>query len=450
MPTSPPHVTVLGAGLAGLTAAWQLSQRGIPVRVIEQEAQVGGMAKTVEKDGFRFDYGPHRFYSRDPAIIDLFNHLAGDEILVHTRRSRVRLNGSYLDYPPSLPNLVRNLHLSTGIGCMLDYVHATCRRRLFPASEPDFQTWIVNRFGRRVYEINFEPYTQKVWGLPPKELSVELARRRVSAPNLGEVFLRLVSPRPGANNPYVTSFWYPKSGIGLLSERMAEDIRKQGGEVWLGHSVEALHLADNRVAKLTLSCKDGRVTIPCKWVLSTIPLPQLARRLEPLVADEIQQAAQLSYRALIYVFLMLDRPAIGADHWLYFPEERFVFNRVSEPKTFSPTHAPPRKTSLCVEITCTEGDSVWQLPAGALFDQIVQDLSAAGLIRSEQVEGHFTHRSRWAYPVYQVGYERPLRMLLNTIDRITNLFTFGRNGGFDYGNMSEAMASGLAAAAMIP
>jgi protoporphyrinogen oxidase len=449
MDTKSPPVTILGAGLAGLTAAWHLSHRGIPVRVIEQDSQVGGMARTVEKDGFRFDYGPHRFYSHDPVIIELFNTLASGEIMVHNRQSRVRLKGSYLDYPPSLPNLIRNLRLSTGMRCLLDYVYATSRRRILKGSEPDFQSWVINRFGRRVYEINFESYTQKVWGVPPENLSAELARRRVSAPNLGDVMLRLIFPHHRGNKPYVTSFWYPKSGIGRLAERMAEDIRQRGGEIWLNQSVEALHLSARQVVQLELSQRNGKVDIPCKWVLSTIPLPRLVQRLNPPPDVEIQQAAMLPYRALIYVFLMLDRPAIGKDHWLYFPEERFLFNRVSEPKTFSPTHAPPGKTSLCVEITCTEGDSVWRLPIDTLTGRVVQDLSTAGLIQPADVEGYFSHRSQWGYPVYEVGYERHLGLLLDTIDGITNLFTFGRNGGFDYGNMSEAMASGLAAAETI-
>jgi protoporphyrinogen oxidase len=442
-------VTILGAGLAGLSAGWQLSKQGVPVRLIERDPQVGGMAKTIEKDGYRFDYGPHRFYSEDQSVLDLVRALVNDELLTHMRLSRVCLNGFYLNYPPSLPNLVRSLRLSTGLRCLLDYVNATWRRYLVQGEEPDFQSWIINRFGKQVYEINFGPYTQKVWGIPPHLLSADLAKRRVSAPNLADVIVRLLQPAKEGDSPYVTQFWYPETGIGRIAERMAEEILAMGGEIWLSHSVDGLHILEDRVVRLTLSNENGKMEIPCQKVLSTLPLPQLMHLLTPPPGQNILHAAALPYRALIYLFIMLDCPKIGDDHWLYFPEERFLFNRVSEPKTFSPNHAPNGKTSLCAEITCDLDDDIWRMPLDTLADRVINDLEVAGLIQPAEVASYFLHRCPWGYPVYQVGYADQLDLLFETIDRIVNLVTFGRQGGFDYGNMSEAMASGLKVAKQV-
>jgi protoporphyrinogen oxidase len=439
-------VTILGAGLSGLAAAWRLSNQGIPVRVIEQESRVGGMARTINKNGFRFDYGPHRFYSDDSTVISLVRDLLGDELLTHKRHSRVRLDGHYLEYPPNLPNLIRSLPPSTGLRCLLDYVSAVSKRPLSRGVETDFQTWIVNRFGQKVFDINFGPYTAKVWGESPENLSADLAKLRVSAPNLAQVILRLVLPNNMAKSPYITEFYYPRSGIGRIADRLAEEVVRQGGEIWLDHSVEQFNRLDSRIDSLTVSNKRKSTTLPCDWLLSSLPLHQLIYRMTPPLHKAILHAFELPYRALIFLFIMVDRAEIGQDHWLYFPEGRFLFNRVSEPKTFSPILAPPDKTSVCAEITCDEGDELWNMSINALADQVISDLELAGLIQSSEVEGYFSDRCRWGYPVYKVGYQNHLSELKEIVSRFDNVVTFGRQGGFDYGNMSDAIASGLTAA----
>lgn len=438
--------TILGAGLAGLSAACTLARQGVPVRVFESDDQVGGMAVTVQRDGYRFDLGPHRFHTHNEAVLRLVQGLLGDELLVHQRLSRIRLNGRFLDYPPNLPSLLRSMQPATSLRCLFDYFGATWQRRVRQSEEPDFESWVTHRFGRHLYSIYFDPYTRKVWGALPQTLSADLARRRISAPNLADVLRRLMISGRDDPGPYVTQFWYPKEGIGRLAERLAEEIVAHEGEVWLEHVVEAVHLSSGCVVGLTLNHQGERRYVPCEWVLSTLPLPYLIQCMEPPVDERVRQAAALPYRALLFVFVMLNKPQVGPEHWLYFPEDRYVFNRVTEPRNFSPAHAPPGKTSLCVEITCDMGDAVWHTPPAALTEQVVGDLAEAGLIDAAQVEGFFTRRLLWGYPVYSLGYESHLKLLLEFVDGIENLITFGRQGGFDYGNMAEAIASGLAAA----
>ena len=443
------RVTILGAGLAGLSAAWCLARLGHPVRVIEREDCAGGMAMTIKRGEYCFDLGPHRFYTQDQQVLNMVKGLLGEELLTHQRTSRVRLNGRFLDYPPNIANLVRCMEPKTSLQCLLDYFSSSWNGNRKHKEEADFQSWVINRFGKHLYDIYFGPYTEKVWGISPKFLAAELARRRITVPNLGDVLMRLMFSSNGDQSPYVTRFWYPKTGIGRIAERLVEDIIDRNGEILFGHNVEQIYLEKERVIGIDVNGENGTKFIPCQWVLSTLPLPFLIESINPSQTMLSEQVNNISYRALIFVFLMINGDQIGNDHWLYFPQKDYIFNRVSEPITFSPTHAPKGKTSLCVEITCKEGDELWDLPVEELYEHVIQDLTKAGLIDSEQVEGLFTYRFPWGYPIYTVNYARYLNRLLEYVDEIDNLVTFGRQGAFDYSNMSESIASGLKTAELI-
>jgi protoporphyrinogen oxidase len=419
------------------------------VRVFERQTGVGGMARTLRLGEYRFDLGPHRFYTRDQRVLKMIKELLGKELVMHERISRVRLNGRFLDYPPNVANLVRSMEPSTSLRCLLDYFSAFLSRRGFQAEEADFQNWVINRFGRHLYDIYFGPYTQKVWGRPPELLSAELARRRITVPSLGDVLLRLMFSSHRDQGPYVTHFWYPERGVGRIAERLREDIVDHNGEVLLGQEVEKVRLEGKRVVGVEVNDESGVRFVPCQWVLSTLPLPQLIAHLDPPQDKLSAQLGKITYRALVFVFVTLNSSQIGTDHWLYFPEGSFIFNRVSEPLTFSPTHAPAGKTSLCVEITCDEGDELWVLPEGVLYERVIRDLVRARLIHSDQVEEVHSYRFPWGYPIYTVGYGRHIEQLTKFVDEVDNLVTFGRQGGFDYSNMSEAIASGLRTADMI-
>jgi protoporphyrinogen oxidase len=449
LPDQKKHITILGAGLAGLSAAWHLAKWGNSVRVIEREPEVGGMTLTVRKGDYRFDLGPHRFYSKDQYVLDKVQGLLGNELLTVDRISHIHLNGQFLDYPPNIANLLRCMNLKTSLRCLLDYIGTTRNGNSVGESEIDFKTWVVNRFGNHLYEIYFGPYTEKVWGVPPQYLSAELGRRRITVPNLTNVLLRLIIPNYGDQKTYTDHFWYPEPGIGRITERMAEEILQHGGELLLGHKVEKLYLEQDRVVEVVVDDGGGLKYLPCQEVLSTIPIPLLLESMDPAQKDLIDQAKKISFRSLIFVFLMLNRPQIGKAHWLYFPDIEFIFNRVSEPSMFSPGHAPPDKTSLCVEITCEEGDELWSLSQEDLSKRVVGDLTRVGLIKSDQVEAVFTYHFPWGYPIYTIKYKEILKYLLSSVDQITNLTTFGRQGSFDYSSMSEAIANGYKIAKLV-
>jgi len=441
------RVSVLGAGVAGLTAGWHMANQGVAVQMFEQASRVGGMAVTLESDGYRFDLGPHRFYSHDPAMLDLVHGLLGDELLLHHRSSQIRYNGRYLDYPPNVPSLLRNVDVATSVQCLYDYIRATWQRRATRGDEPDFESWVVSRFGRRLYDMYFGPYTRKVWGLSPQLISAEMARRRLTAPNLTDVILRLMIPGKDSSSPYVTEFWYPRDGIGRIAERLAEEIVAGQGTIHLDSTVESVHVSGNRAVGVTVSQGDRQSYVPCDWVVSTLPLPVLIRRIVPAAGEAVRQAADaLSFRGLVFVFILVDGPQLTHQHWLYFPEAQTLFNRLTEPCNFSLSHVPSGKTSLCAEITCDVGDEIWQMPPEMLASQTIQHLAGAGLLDPARVEGFFTRCTPWGYPIYRVGYEHDLDRVMEFLGGIENLVTCGRQGSFDYSDMATAMASGLAAA----
>jgi protoporphyrinogen oxidase len=442
-------VTILGAGLTGLTVGYILAKRGTPVQVFESEDQAGGMAITLQRGKFRFDLGPHRFYTQNQDVISLVMELLGGELLEHKRISTIRLRGRKLEYPPNVANLVRSTELADSLNYLLGYLKANWRLGDHKKEPADFENWVVSRFGRPLYELYFEPYTQKVWGRPPLELSAELARRRISVPNLSDVLIRLMISSRDHPGPYVTRFWYPEHGIGRIAKRMAEAICLHGGEVHLKQRVDALHLEANRVVGLTT--KDGNAChdFPTNLVFSTIPLPCLIQAMDPSQEELVQEAKQLQFRALILVYMYLARPMLGNDHWIYFPERQYIFNRVSEPRTFSPGHTPAGQTSLCAEITCSIGDDTWNLTPDQLTAIVVSQLEGCGMLHSGEVIGSFTHRLRFGYPVYTLGYKKRLDALLAFTRSIENLMTGGRQGSFNYGNMSDAIASGIQTAHLL-
>jgi protoporphyrinogen oxidase len=436
-------VTILGAGLTGLTAGYLLARRGVPVQVFESESQAGSMALTLQSGDFRFDLGPHRFYTEDQEVIGLIKGLLGSELLEHKRMSTIHLQGRKLEYPPNVANLIRNTELTKSLSYLWGYLTANWGRGNHTHEAPDFETWVVSRFGRPLYELYFEPYTEKVWGRPPRELAAELARRRISVPNLGDVLLRLMISSHNKPGPYVTRFWYPQNGIGRIAERMVEEIITYDGEVYLDHRVDVLHLEANRIIGLTIKNGDTSNYLPIDRVFSTIPLPYLIQAMDPIQEPFAQQANELQYRAMLFVYVFLDKPLVGNDHWIYFPEKQYIFNRVSEPRTFSPSHTPSGQTSLCAEITCDIGDEIWNLTPLKLTERVVSQLSECGMINPGEVLGSYTHRLRFGYPIYTVGFKKRLDSLLDFTGGIKNLITCGRQGAFNYSNMSEAIASGI-------
>ncbi len=445
------RVVVLGAGPTGLSAAWKLSEKRVDVKVIEAQPHIGGLSYTISRGGCLFDFGPHRFHTDNPALLTEIERLMGGSMPVRTRKTRVYFRGKYYDYPLSAGNLLSSLSPWLGFTCFVDFVATWMRNRMNPASDDSFEAWVVNRFGRRLYDVYFGPYTAKVWGRDPSKLSASWAAQRVAVVDLWDLVLRVLKIRRGYNHfhhsPYKMDFYYPKEGVGRIYQRMAEEITRNGGTIYLNSMVREVIWDGNQVQAVVVEREGRWEKIGGDAFVSTIPIPDLVRALRPPQPTDVLAAADsLRFRGMIFLFLTIDKESVTDDHWIYFPGAHLIFNRISEMKNFSPDAAPVGKTSLCVEISCDVGDEIWNAPEEELYRRSVDGLVDAGLIRANQVLDHFSARSMHAYPNYDLNFEVNLGKLAYYLSGLNNLILCGRQGLFRYVNQDHAIEMGFCAA----
>lgn len=442
------RVVILGGGPAGMSAAWRLTQAGRKVVLLEREDRVGGLCRTVEYRGFRFDLGGHRFISQDARLVGAISALMGRELLVVKRRSVVRLMGKELIYPLEPIDLLRKMDWSYLLSCLLDCFAP--RRQSTPEAEGNLEDWLLVRFGPTLYHLFFEGYTTKLWGMHPRELSADWAAARIPLLGLWDTLLSILSVQKGLERRFATQFFYPRKGIGQIFEHMEREVRSRGGEVLLGCGVVRVLLEGQKVRAVvyqSASSREKQELIEGDWFISTLPLPKLINLLEPSPPDEILFISQgLQFRGLRFLNLLVDRPAMGINTWTYVPEERFIMTRIQEPRLRSPFNTPRGKTSLILEIPCDYGDALWTTEESVLRDRCLKDLSLLGIEIGPYVLDSFSTRAPHAYPVYKLGYKPSREKVVSFLEGISNLTTCGRGGLFQYLFMDQAIKSGLEAA----
>jgi protoporphyrinogen oxidase len=437
---------IVGAGPCGMAAAWHLARRGAKPVVLESEARVGGLCATHERDGWRFDLGGHRFVSADAELSRWVEGLLGDELLEQDRKSVVLHDGRVFRYPLEPVDLFRHLGATENAVALASYARARLRRVVDRAADATFEDWVTARFGRWLYGRFFGPYTEKLWGLPGAQISADWAAERISLLGLGDVALRLFGLRRSATRTYARRYLYPRLGMGQLYTAMAEDVRRHGGVIRTGARVVGIETQGARAVAVHIDSAAGPERVPCDELLSTMPLPDLARYLGADAAGEASQAARaLRFRALTFVNLMLSRPDFSQSTWMYVATGTLRTSRIQEPRRRSPAMAPPGKTSLMLEVPCEPGDDVWSADIGALTRLGHEELRTLGF-RLDDVLGSFAVRVAHGYPVYHLGYDSDRRVLLRHVDRFENVRTAGRQGLFRYVFMDAAMKMGIEAA----
>jgi protoporphyrinogen oxidase len=443
-------VVILGGGPCGLSAAWALTTQGYNVTVLEQDTKLGGLSSTTEYRGFRFDLGGHRFISPNQQLVAKVCALMQKDFLVQTRKSVIRLGGQQFKYPLSAREVFSTTGLRFGTYAFLDYLAHNAAHRLGRRSDQSFEEWIVNRFGRHLYNTFFGPYTEKLWGMSPQQLSSDWAAQRISLLNLGDAFWRLFGIGKGTPRTYAKTYYYPKKGIGQLFERIGEVVREQGGTILSPAQARWVHLHQDRVTQVEFDYDGQREALACDVLISTLPLPQLIRMLTPSVGPEVLAAsAQLRFRSLRFLNLLVDQPEISGHTWTYVSEKKYLMTRIQEPKQRSPFNAPSGQTSLMLEIPCQVGDDVWNAADAELFERCIQDLDALGIDMHGHVIDYFSTRARYAYPIYIRGFKAHRQTLYDVVNRYDNLITCGRQGTFRYIFADTAMEMGFAAARCI-
>jgi protoporphyrinogen oxidase len=435
------HILVLGAGPAGLTAGYRLAELGTPVLVLEAEDQVGGLAKTVVRDGYRFDLGGHRFFTKSSEVEALWLELLGEELLVRPRLSRIYWNGRFLAYPLSVGDVVRKLGLLELARCVASYLVAAPRPK---GRERSLEEWVSNRFGRRLYDLFFRTYTEKVWGVPASEVRAEWAAQRIKGLSLGSAARdALLGGRNGEVKSLIREFHYPRYGPGQMWEAMAGEIEARGGEVRTSAAVQRIRVEGDCV----VAVEAGGETIPCSHVISSLPLRVLVGMITPTPPARTLAAARgLTYRDFLTVALVLEGDDLFPDNWVYVHDPSVQVGRIQNYRSWSPWMVPDgRTTCVGLEYFCFEGDDLWEAGDEQLVALAGTELSLLGLARGARVKRGYVERVPKAYPVYDASYTERLRVLRRWLDGVENLQQVGRNGLHRYNNSDHSMLTALRA-----
>ena len=445
------HVVVIGAGPAGLSAAHELSRHRTPVTVIEQDGQVGGIARTLEFMGCRFDVGPHRFFSKSPEVEALWTEILGDEIRPVSRLTRILYRGKFFDYPIRASNAFLNLGPVETARCLASYGRA----RLHPVEHPtSFEDWVSNQFGHRLFEIFFKTYTEKVWGISTRELSADWAGQRIRGLNLVEVIRNAVLPaglrgrgERAIVKTLVDSFRYPRRGAGQMWEAMGARLTTAGQSVRLGEQVVALRHAGGRVlSAVARDRRGGTLDVLGSEFISTMPIRELIAKLQPAVPSMVRSAAEaLGYRDFITVNVVVDRAKVFPDQWIYVHDPGVKVGRISSFKNFSRDMVLDSGLSgLGMEYFCFETDGLWHMSDAELLDLGRRELVALGICRPDEVKAGMVHRQPKAYPVYDAHYLDHLAVIREWLARaLPNLWLVGRNGMHHYNNQDHSMMTGI-------
>ena len=442
-------VVVVGAGPAGLTAALELARIGTPVLVLEAGPRVGGLAQTVEHNGFRFDIGGHRFFSKITAVTELWRSILGKDLIRRPRLSRIFYNGTFFDYPLKPVNALKGLGVFRSIGILTSYMIAQMRP-IYP--EVSFEDWVTNRFGRRLYRTFFKTYTEKVWGIPCTSLSARWAAQRIMGLSLASAVVNMLAPtlnrRSGKTiKTLIDEFEYPRLGPGMMWEAFAKEVERLGGQVRLNSKVTRFLHNGGRVEAIEIEADGKKVTQPVSSVISTMPLRQLIEGLGEQTPAHVREAAQrLKYRDFLTVALIIDEPDMFPDNWIYIHDPSVKVGRIQNFKNWSPEMVPDQsKTCLGLEYFCTVGDEIWSQSNEELIALGTKELEAIGLVAPGKVEGGAVVHAPKAYPVYDESYESALSEVRPYLDSFQNLLTIGRNGTHTYNNMDHSMVTAMLA-----
>jgi protoporphyrinogen oxidase len=445
-------VAIIGAGPAGLTAAYLLTKQGLSVTVIEKDpTYVGGISRTVERDGFRFDIGGHRFFSKSQQVVDLWNEILPHDFIQRPRMSRIYYEGKFYSYPLRAFEALWNLGLWRSTLCMASFAKA----KLFPNRHVrSFQDWTVNAFGHRLFSIFFKTYTEKVWGMPCDEMSADWAAQRIKGLSLwGAVTDGLKrslglnkKPNDGmATKTLLETFRYPRLGPGMMWDAARDHVVAGGNRVLMGHSFKRLEedRANGRW-RLVAQGPDGDVAIDAAHVISSAPMRELAARIHPLPAS-LPAAMDLKYRDFLTVALMVKGEDIFPDNWIYIHDSKVQVGRIQNFRSWSPEMVPdPSLACVGLEYFCFEGDGLWASADDDLIALATKEMAILGLCRPDDVVGGAVVRQEKAYPVYDDAYAANVMAMRTELEaRYPTLHMVGRNGMHRYNNQDHAMMTAM-------
>jgi protoporphyrinogen oxidase len=440
------RTVVIGAGPAGLTAAYQLGKAGRDATILEATDVVGGISQTAERDGWRFDIGGHRFFTKVKPVQELWHEILPDEdFLLRPRMSRIYYKGKFYDYPLKAFNALGNLGIIEAIRCVLSYIWARINP---PKDQTTFEGFVAARFGWRLYRIFFKTYTEKVWGVPADELQADFAAQRIKNLSLMSAIWNAVTP--SRNQKDITSlieeFEYPRHGPGMMWERCQEHVEAQGSVVHFEQTVRTVRHAAGAATEVVTEGPEGRSTYPCTDVISSMPIPLLVQAMEPPAPEEVVLAAKsLQFRDFLTVALVVPEEDGFPDNWIYIHAPEVRVGRVQNFGSWSPQMIPEEgKTCLGLEYFVNEGDDVWVSADADLIAQGTAEMATLGLLSPDRVEKGYVVRMPKAYPMYDVTYKENVEILRVWLDEhVPNVHPVGRNGMHRYNNQDHSMYTAM-------
>jgi len=441
-------VAIIGAGPAGLTAGYLLCKQGHSVVVYEQDpTYVGGISRTETYKGYHFDIGGHRFFSKSKEVEDFWTEILGDEMLERPRSSRIYYNKKFFSYPLAAMEALTKLGIIESFLCVASYMRA----KLSPIKDPqNFEDWVTNQFGKRLFNIFFKTYTEKVWGIPCNQISADWAAQRIKGLSLSSAIKNaLFKPAAGGNKDkliktLIDTFRYPKLGPGMMWEACAKKIVAMGGEVRMAATVKGIELENE---KWIVKINNNEINGPYDEVISTAPIRSLLPFIKPAVKRVVAIAAQnLSYRDFITVVLILKDTNQFDDNWIYIHDPSVKVGRVQNFKSWSPYMVPdPTMACYGLEYFCFKGDGMWNMSDAALIELGKQELQLIGLGKATEVTDGYVVRQPKAYPVYDKTYKENIDIIRDGMRQYPGFYMVGRNGMHKYNNQDHSMMTAMLA-----
>ncbi len=438
-------IIIIGAGPAGLTAAYELAKNGQQVIVVEKDKQVGGISKTINYKGYYFDLGGHRFFTKYPEVEKIWKEILPNDFLKRPRLSRIYYNGKFFYYPLKPFNAFVNLGPLKATSAILSYAKA----RIKPYKNPDtFEKWVANQFGHRLYETFFKTYTEKVWGIPCSQISADWAAQRIKGLSLSKAILNAFG-LTGKNKirTLIDEFLYPRRGPGQFWEAMAEKIQRLGCQVILQAEARKIRLEGSSV-KVTIYHQGKQEEIEGDKIITSAPLSETIMSLETKVPDVVYRAAQqLRYRDFFTVCLVIKKRDLFPDNWVYIHSPEIKAGRMQNFKNWSPEMVPDLDhTSLGLEYFCFSSDPIWKKNGQAIIKKATEDIINLKMVRETELLEALILKVPKAYPIYEPGYKENVKIIKAFLETIGNLQTVGRNGLHQYNNQDHSMLSGILAA----
>ena len=441
-------IAIIGAGPAGLTAAYLLCKSGHSVTVFEKDKKyVGGISRTETYKGFHFDIGGHRFFSKSQEVEDFWTEILGDEMLERPRSSRIYYNNHFFSYPLMAMEALTKLGVFESVRCVVSYLHA----KVFPVKNPEnFEDWVSNNFGKRLFAIFFKTYTEKVWGIPCHEISADWAAQRIKGLSLSSAIKNaLFKPKNTDKDKLIKTlidtFRYPKFGPGMMWERCAAMVEEMQGTIRMDASVNGLSFADEG---WEIILEGGKKEGKFDYVISSAAIRDILPNLYPaLPAQVIKAANNLKYRDFLTVVLILKEENAFSDNWIYIHDPKVKVGRVQNFKSWSPYMVPDSdKACYGLEYFCFEGDGMWTSSDAELIELGKNELMQIGLCKAENVLDGYVVRQPKAYPVYDKGYKENLDVIRDSLENYKGLYLVGRNGMHKYNNQDHSMMTAMLAA----